>query len=138
MEIPNWFRRKVWKYQTGCFSEVVIRWTYNTVSYREVSKGRRMADRQTILYCLPILSSFITYHRVCNEINTTGATSRAGTAYPSGAPEFTPVFSGFPVTRSLALCVCFIDHCLSFFFWPLCCLSFDLRILEKSLKIPKE
>jgi hypothetical protein len=28
-------------------------------------------------------------------IKTTGATSGAGTVYPSGAPEFTPVFSGF-------------------------------------------
>jgi hypothetical protein len=27
-------------------------------------------------------------------INTTGVTSRAGTAYPSEASEFTPVFSG--------------------------------------------
>ena len=26
------------------------------------------------------------------KINTTGATSGAGTAYPSGAPEFTPGF----------------------------------------------
>ena len=38
------------------------------------------------------LSSFTTYHRVCNQINTTGATNGAGTAYPSGAPEFTPEF----------------------------------------------
>ena len=35
----------------------------------------------------------------------TGATSGAGTAYPSGAPEFTPVFSGILVTRSLVFCV---------------------------------
>ena len=45
-------------------------------------------------------------------------------------PEHTsspPVFSG---VRSLVLCVCFVDRCLSFFFWSLCCLSFfDLRIL---------
>ena len=41
----------------------------------------------------PVVSSFMTYHRVCNEINTTGATGGAGTAYPSGAPEFTPGFS---------------------------------------------
>ena len=34
-----------------------------------------------------ILSSFMTYHRVCNWINTTGVSSGAGTAYPSGAPE---------------------------------------------------
>jgi hypothetical protein len=38
------------------------------------------------------LSSFVTYYRVCNHINTTGATSGAGTAYPSGASEFTPSF----------------------------------------------
>ena len=30
--------------------------------------------------------------RVCNWINTMGITSGAGTAYPSGAPEFTPGF----------------------------------------------
>ena len=36
-----------------------------------------------------------------------GATSGAGTAYPS-------VFSGVRVTRSLVLCVCFIDCCLTF------------------------
>ena len=54
----------------------------------------------------------MTYHRVCNYINTTGATSGAGTAYnyPSGAPT---VFSGVRVTRSLALCVCFVERCLS-------------------------
>jgi hypothetical protein len=43
-----------------------------------------------------------------------GATSGAGTAYPSGAPEFTTVFSGVRVIRSLVLCVCFVDRCLSF------------------------
>ena len=30
---------------------------------------------------------------------------------------------------SLALYVCFVDRCLSFFFWSLCCLFFNLRIL---------
>ena len=45
-----------------------------------------------------------------------------------------PVFSGVRVTRSLVLCVCFVDCnllfvLLSFFFWSLCCLSSDLRIL---------
>ena len=40
------------------------------------------------------------------------------------------VFSGVRVTQSLVLCVCFVDCCLSFFFWPLCCLSlFNLQIL---------
>jgi hypothetical protein len=27
------------------------------------------------------------------------------------------------VTQSLVLCVCSVDHYLSFFLWPLCCLS---------------
>ena len=58
--------------------------------------------------------SFMIYHRICNKINTTGANSGAGTAYHSGAPEFTPGFSGVHVIRSLALCVCFVDRCLSF------------------------
>jgi hypothetical protein len=40
-----------------------------------------------------------------------------------------PVFSGVRVTQSLVLCVCFVDRCLFFFFWPLCCLFFDLQIL---------
>jgi hypothetical protein len=45
-----------------------------------------------------------------------------------------PVCHGVPGTRSLVLCVCFVDRCLFFFFWPLCCLFFfDLRILITSL-----
>ena len=50
--------------------------------------------------------------RYLDKINTMGATSGAGTAYPSGAPEFNPSFSGVRVTRSLVLSVCFIDRCL--------------------------
>ena len=37
------------------------------------------------------------------------------------------ILYGGRVTRSLVLCACFVDHCLSFctlFFWPLCCLFF--------------
>jgi hypothetical protein len=45
-------------------------------------------------------------------------------------PSSVPDFSGVCVTRSLVLCVCFVDQCLSFCpFLPLCCPSFDLRIL---------
>ena len=74
------------------------------------------------------------YHRVCNYINITGITSGTGTAYSSGAPEFTPGFRGVRVTQSLVLCLCFVVRCLFFFFCPLCCLSFfDLRILITSL-----
>jgi hypothetical protein len=53
--------------------------------------------------------------------STTGATSGAGTAYPSGAPKFTPSFSAVHVTPSLVLCVCFVvvvcpfslGHCIA-------------------------
>ena len=34
----------------------------------------------------------IFFWRILYYINTTGATSGAGTAYPSGEPEFTPGF----------------------------------------------
>jgi hypothetical protein len=37
----------------------------------------------------PVLSSFMTYHWVFNNSNTTGATNGTGTTYPSGAHEFT-------------------------------------------------
>ena len=49
-----------------------------------------------------------------------------------GAPEFTPVFSGVCPPRSLVLCVMFCRSLfvfLSFFCWPLCCLSLDLWLL---------
>ena len=49
------------------------------------------------------IASFMTYHRVCTQINTTGATSRAGTTYHSGALEFTPGFlCGVRVSRSFS------------------------------------
>jgi hypothetical protein len=42
--------------------------------------------------------------------NTTGATSGAGTAYPSGTLEFTPVFSGVSFLYSvLYIVVCPFD-----------------------------
>jgi len=62
------------------------------------------------LVIIIIFSSFMTYHRVCDWSNTTGATSGAVSAYPSGAPEFTPVF----VARSLLLYVMYM-FCRSLF-----------------------
>ena len=63
-------------------------------------------------------------HQISTKIwsKLKGATSGAGTAHPSGAPEFTLSFLYFSVQ-------CFVDHCLFFFFWPLCCLSLDLRLI---------
>ena len=61
------------------------------------------------------------------------ATGGRVTTYPYGAYELTPGFSGVRVTRSLVLCLSFVDRCLSFCtfsFWLLSCLSFfELSIL---------
>jgi hypothetical protein len=57
--------------------------------------------------CMLRLSVFMTYNRVSNQNNTTGATCGVGSAYPSESPEFTPVVSVVRVTRSLVLCVMF-------------------------------
>ena len=70
-----------------------------------------------------VLSAFMTYHRV----NTTDVTSGAATANPPGEPEFTPVFISVHVTRSLVLCVCFVDCCLSFCPFLLVIVLFVLR-----------
>ena len=44
------------------------------------------------------------------------------------------VYSGVHVTRSLVVCVCFVDRCLYFFSRPLGCLFFfDIRILITTL-----
>ena len=86
----------------------------------------------------PVLSSFMTYHRVCNQINTTGTISGTGTAYPSGTSEFTPGFQR-DSCQSIFSCMCVFCRSLcvlfcSFFCWPFCCLFyFDLHILITSL-----
>ena len=79
-----------------------------------------------------VLSSFMTYRRLCNWSNKTGTTSGTGTAYHFGAPEFIPGF-GF---KWGSCCSIFSFLCsvllvlLSVFYWPLCFLFFlDLQIL---------
>jgi hypothetical protein len=50
----------------------------------------------------------MTYHRVCNQSYTTGATSGTRTGYPSLAPELNPVFfCVVRVAQSLFFCVVF-------------------------------
>ena len=59
----------------------------------------------------------MTYHWICNNSNTTGAISGAGTAYPSEAHEFIHGLMGF-VSLNLkfsVLCYVFLPH----FFWSL-------------------
>jgi hypothetical protein len=43
----------------------------------------------------------------------TSPNSGAGIAFPSEHRRSTPIFSGIRVTRSLVLCVCFLDRYLS-------------------------
>ena len=57
-----------------------------------------------------VLSSFMIYHRVSNKTSMTGATSGAGNANSSGAPEFTPGFKW--------------GSCCSIFSFPCCVLHF--------------
>jgi hypothetical protein len=76
------------------------------------------------------VSRLLTYHRDCNKINTTDATSGSYTPYPFGPHEFTlpPLFIGVWFAQSLV--VCFIDRCLSFcpFFHLVIVLSLLLRL----------
>jgi hypothetical protein len=67
-----------------------------------------------------VRSSFTTYHRICNQFNTTSATSRAETAYPSGVhPRF---LVGFVLLD-------LVDRCLLSF----CTLSFGQCVFSSSI-----
>ena len=66
----------------------------------------------------------------CNKSNKTDAICGAGTVYPSGAPGFTPGFSGVRVAQSLVFCVMFCGLVFVPFLWACYCLSsLDLRLL---------
>ena len=66
-------------------------------------------------------------YNVCHLTNTTDATSGAGTVNPSGAHEFIPGLQ-WGLCCSIFSVQCFVDCCLSFFYWPLLYLLFsDLR-----------
>ena len=70
----------------------------------ECQIGRRGTEKERIILLYnPVLSSFITYHRVCKYSNTTGATSGVGT---TEAREFIPGFR-VCVDRSLVFYVVF-------------------------------
>ena len=66
----------------------------------------------TCKYYTPVFTSFITYHWVCNEGNTTRET---GTAHPSGAPEYIPLFSGGSCCSIFSFLCFFVDEYFPFF-----------------------
>ena len=55
----------------------------------------------------PYLSSYMTYHRICNQSNAASATSESGTAYPFSTFECIPDCSGVRVAQYFGLCVVF-------------------------------
>ena len=68
----------------------------------------------------------MTKHRVCSQIFTTGVTNKAGTAYPSGAPEFS---SGFQWGSCYSILSFMSMFCRSLFvFFPL---SIVLSVLHR-------
>ena len=84
----------------------------------------------TGMFHFPVLSSFMTYHGCVTRLTRQVQLVEQELLTPPQHLGSPPVFSGVRVTRSLVLCVCFLDLSLSFFYWPLFCLFFfDLRIL---------
>jgi hypothetical protein len=78
------------------FLPVLVKGLYQTESYRlhvmqliriyttvmEYLSNKWSRISSTLRNNFPALSSFMTYYRVCNQINTTGATTGAGNTYP--------------------------------------------------------
>ena len=80
-----------------------------------------------------VLSSLTTYYRTYYQINSASATNGTGTAYTSGAPEFTPGFqwdSCYSIFSFICMFCRSLFVLLYFSFWPLCFLFFfDIQIL---------
>ena len=72
---------------------------------------------------LPSQKTFIS-----SDSNTTGFTSRALPAYINGAPSSSRVLVGQDIVFYVVLYLPFF-WCISVIVWPLCCLSFTLRLL---------
>jgi hypothetical protein len=119
--VSNFCSRKVWRYQRG-----VIRSHKSKDRHKQVFLSIRgvgvydlwlLTTRPMPLTCLWVPLS----------------TSGAGTAYPFGAPEFTPDFlwgSCYSIFSFICMFCRSLFVLLCFFFWPLCCLFFfDIRIL---------
>ena len=62
---------------------------HDLVNHYELSVSRICS---TCRKHFPVLSSFMTYYWICSYSNTTGATSGAGAAYPSRAPELNGIY----------------------------------------------
>ena len=74
------------------------------------------------------MAPYTAYHRVCNKSNTIDAMCGAGTVTLPQLLSAPPVLYGVLVTRSVVLCDCFVNRCLSF-----CPFSFDHCVVCHSL-----
>jgi len=73
-----------------------------------------MYSSDIIYRIFPVLSSFMTYHRIVTRlIRRVPVVEQELPTLPEHLSS-PLVFSGVRVTRSLVLCVCFVDRCLSF------------------------
>ena len=84
-----------------------------------------LSDKQYTNSCIDTVLNCFTFILTlyCNQINTTSVTSGAGTAYPSGAPAFTPGLqrgSYFSIFSFICMFCRSLFVLLYFFFWPLC------------------
>ena len=91
---------------------------------REVSKYWCFSKLTT-----PRFAKICKYIRVCKKSNTMGVTCWAETTYPFEGPVY---FSDVCLDRCAIFCK-WLFVLLSFFFWPLYCLWFDIRLLITSL-----
>ena len=77
----------------------------------------------------PVDISQVGPNLIYTHARTAGASSEAGIAYHSKAPEFTPVFSEVRIDCSIfSFLWCFAGHCLSLFLLAIV-LSILLRLL---------
>jgi hypothetical protein len=80
-----------------------------------ISMSQMITDMFPAHFVVITIWSFPHSWFITGFVTTTAATSGAGTANPSGAPEITLVFSRFHVARSLVFCVVFSRSLFVFF-----------------------
>ena len=116
--LNKWFLLLSWSLHFECFTVTTM--ALLTVTEYLCHKWPRICSKGHKYF--PVLSSFMTYHRLCNWSDMTGVTSVAGATYPSGAPEFAPIFLLTSVGLMLSI-TCF--HVFSSVLW------FTLRFPRK-------
>jgi hypothetical protein len=113
-----------WIFNVKCHGDFSVHWVKVRGNYC-VHWVMVRGNYSLCWYCLRCCPSLVklSFHRCDKTVEQELLTL----PQPLSSP---PVLSGVHVTRSLVLCVCFVDRCLSFFFWSLCCLFFfNIRIL---------